>query len=127
MATMSPNRLRALKILVVGMGILIVAGMAVIAVTLVMRASDMLDGSDDDDDDIVTGGDEADQARPTGSAAEPWVRELAVPPGGRIVDVAIDDGQALFVVETADGGQQVIYFDVDAAAVGGRVNVTQGE
>ena len=76
----------ALKALVIGMALLIVAGLAVVAVTIANRT---LDG----------GG-------PTDAA-------FALPPGAEILETALDGGRIALRLRLADGGTAIHVYDLD--------------
>lgn len=70
-----------IKALVIGMGLLLVAGFVVIAVTLVGRV-----GSAEDD-------------------AAPFLAKVALAPGERLVDAEIDGKRVLFRIDGASGAR----------------------
>ncbi|MDE0058430.1 MAG: hypothetical protein OXI22_17575 [Defluviicoccus sp.] len=76
----------ALKALVIGMALLIVAGLAVVAVTIANRT---LDG----------GG-------PTDAA-------FALPPGAEILETALDGGRIALRLRLADGSTAIHVYDLD--------------
>lgn len=104
------DSLRALKFLVIGMGVAIVVGTAVVVATIVQRAG-------------AGWGD----ARSTGSAIEAaapdaaphpvfGTRTLDAPRGGRIVDM-IAEGDRLFVrLETPEGTPRIVVLDTATGA-----------
>ena len=77
--------MRALKGLVIGMGALIVAGLAVVAVTIVNRS---LDG---------------------GAATE---AALALPEGAEVLETALDGGRVALRLRLADGTTAIHVFDL---------------
>ena len=104
------DSLRALKFLVIGMGVAIVVGTAVVVATIVQRVG-------------AGWGD----ARSTGSTVEATApgavshpgfgtRTLDVPRGGRIVDM-IAEGDRLFVrLETSAGTPRIVVLDTATGA-----------
>lgn len=104
------DNLRALKLLVIGMGVAIIVGTVVVVATIVQRVG-------------AGWGD----ARSTGSvieatapdaAAHPGfgTRTLDVPRGGRIVDM-IAEGDRLFVrLETSEGPPRIVVLDTATGA-----------
>jgi hypothetical protein len=98
----SPGALRAIKIAVILMGLLIVGGMVVIVVSLISRASNL--GSADD------------TAGPTGTAeaveaVEAGEAVLELGPGDRIESASLNGDRMLLVVGRAGGGQDVLVVD----------------
>jgi hypothetical protein len=84
-----------LKTLVIGMGVLIVAGIAVVAVTMVNR---------------MGGG-----AAP--SATAPVAGRVALPGGARILDAHADGKLIVVRIALADGGTRVAVYDLDGKPV----------
>ena len=68
------------KALVIGMGVLLIAGFVVVAVTLVNRAS-------------------------SSKSAETARADVALQPGETLADVTLSDGQALFHIQTRTGAR----------------------
>ena len=102
--------LRALKLLVIGMGVAIVIGVAVVIVTIVQRAG--------------AGWGDVQTARPavetavSDAAPRPGfgTRTLDAPRGGRIVDM-IAEGDRLFVrLETPEGARRIVVLDTVTGA-----------
>jgi hypothetical protein len=83
---------RALKILVVVMGVLIVAGTVTLVTLIVQRAGG-----------VVAGG-----GAPAGG--EPWQASLGLPEGARIAGIAATD-RGLAVLVTRPGGEVVLLVD----------------
>ena len=84
--------MRALKALVIGMGVLIVAGLATVVVTIANRTLDA-DGS------------------PTEAA-------FAIPPGAEVLETALDGNRIALRLRLADGTAAIHVFDL---ATGRRV------
>jgi len=81
------------KALVIGMGVLLLAGFVVIAVTLINRMSG-------------------------GGGDAPTAATLELRPGERLVDAELDGGRVLFRIETADGARVEVRNLADGALVG---------
>ena len=94
--------MRALQALVIIMGLLIVAGVAVIGTTIAMRATQQRDA-------------------PKGLPAFGDV-QLALPPGGRVVWVSADDGRLVIHVQ---GGAEAARFEILDLATGGRLGTVR--
>ena len=88
--------MRALKVLVIGMGVLIVAAVVTIAVTLYNRAT-------------------------MPAKVGPWAKTVAIPAGSRIVDYRMDDER--LVVRMAKNGlpDRLYVVDLETGAVVGTV------
>ena len=78
--------MRALKFLVILMGVLIAAGLAVIVVTLVNRAG-------------------------TGGKAGPGTVAVDLPPGASVVETAAADGRLYLRLRAQDGRQYILVLD----------------
>lgn len=104
------DSLRALKFLVIGMGVAIIVGTAVVVATIVQRA-------DAGWGDARSTGSAVETAAP-GAASHPGfgTRTLDVPRGGRIVDM-IAEGDRLFVrLETSEGTPRIVVLDTATGA-----------
>ena len=104
------DSLRALKFLVIGMGVAIIVGTAVVVATIVQRV-----GAGWED------------ARSTGSAIEATApdaashpgfgtRTLDVPRGGRIVDMFAEGGRLFVRLETSEGTPRIVVLDTGTGA-----------
>ncbi|MGY8960407.1 MAG: hypothetical protein ACKVKG_12980 [Alphaproteobacteria bacterium] len=101
--------MRALKTIVVVMAILIVAGLALLAYGLVTRLS---------------GSTEEPASRPTPADHSAFGDvETVLPPNGRVMGMAVDSGRAIIRVETPDGGQSLMVFDLDNGAALGVIRI----
>lgn len=78
--------MRALKFLVIAMGVLIVAGIGVIAVTIADRSADSV----------------------TGAATEV---KVDIPPGSRVVETSLDGDRLALRLVLADGTTRVLVLD----------------
>ena len=88
--------LRVLKVLVVVMGVLIVAGVITIVVTIVQRMSDKSEQKQSVAVPVAGGFD---------------TRSVALPVGARVVSVSADGGRLFIHVEAADGRASVLVLD----------------
>lgn len=96
--------MKALKALVIGMGILIVAGTAVVIVTIFNRLT----------------GDES-PLKETAAAESFGHVDIGLAPGDRIEDM-VPDGDRLFLhVSSPDGTSRVIVVDLDSGVVAGTI------
>ena len=93
--------MRVLKALVVGMGVLIVAGLAAVAVTVADRIADP----------------------PESAVGAPAAARVAIPPGARIVETATGDGRILLRLLLAGGGTRILAIDLATGRLSGRVDV----
>jgi hypothetical protein len=91
------------------MGILIVAGLALVAYGIAKRIG-------------------APEAPPTATEerAPPsfGASELPLPPGARVVDMAATDGRLVLRVAAADGGQRLLVLDLASGALLGSIALT---
>jgi hypothetical protein len=101
--------MRAIKIAIVVMTILIVAGLALLAYGLVTR----LGGSTEAP---------ANRPAPVDHSAFGTV-ETVLPAHGRVMGMAVDSGRAIIRVETPDGGQSLMVFDLDNGAALGVIRI----
>ena len=101
--------LRVLKVLVVVMGILIVAGVVTIVVTIVSRLSDK---TKNQDGKAVVGVVGTAEMAPFGDIS------TALPVGARVVSVSADAGRLYVHYEAADIGARVLVLN---GATGGRL------
>lgn len=96
--------MRGLKALVVGMGVLIVAGLAVVVVTVAGRIADPPEPA-------------------VGAVEAPVAARVAIPPGARIVETATGDGRILLRLLLADGGTRILAIDLATGRLSGRVDL----
>jgi len=105
--------MNALKALVIGMGVLIVVGLAVIAVTIVQRA----------DRDAPAVAEERPAVGLARSAAAPagfGVRDIAVPAGSEVMSITAADGRVILELQDADQVTRILLLDpATGAALGG--------
>ena len=97
--------MRTLKALVVGMGILIVVGTAIIAVMIARRGGD---------------------SGTTGRDVSTTTAQIALPAGARVVETALDGDRIALRIVLVDGGQRVIIFDVPTGRRVGVVDLLLG-
>lgn len=90
----------ALKVLVVGMGVLIAAGLAVVAVTIADRMAAR-----------------APQAGPADAAA------LEIPLGAEVLEADLDGGRVALRLRLPDGGTEIHVFDLEGGRRLGRYTV----
>ncbi len=93
--------MRGLKALVIGMGILIVIGLAVVVVTIAKRTSDRSGGGAD--------------TAPTGRV---FATDVAIPAGARVVETTADGGRVLVRLALPGGKSRILVID---AATGRRL------
>ena len=106
------DSLRALKFLVIGMGVAIAVGVAVVVVTIIQRAS----ASWEDARSATP----AVEAAASDAAPRPGfgTRTLDVPRGGRIVDMTAEGDRLFIRLETPEGARRIVVLD---AATGVRL------
>ena len=80
-----------LKALVIGMGVLIVAGIVAIAITIANRAG-----------------------APPSSPAE---RSVALPAGARVLETHVSEGRLVVRIALADGATRIALYDLDGRPV----------
>jgi hypothetical protein len=109
--------MNALKPLVIGMGILIVAGLAVIAVTIVRRNADAPVAAADKPAVSLA------QSAPTRAGAPLpsfGVRDIAVPAGSEIISITAADGRVILELQDAEQVTRILLLDpASGAALGG--------
>ena len=97
---MRRGTLRALKVLVVVMGLLIVAGFAVIATELVLRM--------------------ASTRTESAQATTPYDTSLGLPAGSRIVDLVATNDRVTLHVRLPDGSDRLVLIDPRSGSVTAR-------
>lgn len=90
--------MRALKFLVIGMGVLIAAGLVVIIVTLVSRSGPSQSGDDAGKRAVAT-----DEVTTKIAPAEIALAEITLPPGANIIESDIAGDRLLLRLRLADG------------------------
>lgn len=111
--------MNALKTLVIGMGILIVAGIAVIAVTIVRRNADAPIAAPDKP--AVSLAQSGVQGTRSGAPLPSFgVRDIAVPAGSEIVSITAADGRIILELQDAEQVTRILLLDpATGAALGG--------
>ena len=101
--------MQALKALVIAMGVLIMAGLAVIAVTLYKRGTQYVAG--------------AERAAPAGAPAGPGfgTKEVAIPAGATVRRVSAEGDRLVVELGLADGAPGVVVVDLRDGSVLGRI------
>ena len=92
---------RALKAVVIGLGVLIVLAAAAVVAELVRRTGSVVD-----------------------SAGEYATAPVWLPPGARVIGMAGEDDALSLLVEDGDGGQRIITVDRRSGAVLGTLTLT---
>jgi hypothetical protein len=88
-----------MKAVVIGMGVLILAGFVTVAVTLVMRAQG-------------------------GSAPrQPFQNLVTLPAGAAVVETRMGDGQIVLRLQANDGSQLLVVLSATDGSVRGRINL----
>ncbi len=101
--------MRTLKALVIGMGILIVAGTAVIAVMIARRGADGAAG-----DNTASGG------------ASTTPAKIALPAGARVIETALDGDRIALRIVLTGGGERVMIIDARTGRRIGAVDLMPG-
>ena len=104
------DSLRALKILVIAMGVVIVIGTAVVVITIFQRAGAKWseDGAAGQIERVAA----PDSAAPTGFGT----RTLEVPRGSRIVGMVAQGNRLIVRLELTDGGRRILILDTMTGA-----------
>lgn len=117
------SSMNALKALVIGMGILIVAGVAVIAVTIVRRNAEPVASDNKPAVELAQSGvASAPPSAPTTRGPLPsfGVRDIAVPAGSEIVSITAADGRIILELQDAEQVTRILLLDpANGAALGG--------
>ena len=97
--------MQALKALVIIMGVMIIAGMALLVYGLITHGS---------------GGDAGDRA----AASLPFAQaNVALPAGATVESVSVDDGRAVVHVRLPGGGAELRVFDLATGAARGTIRL----
>ena len=91
----------AIKAVVIGMGLLILVGFAVVAITLVNRMQDI------------------------SAPAAAYKTQLLVPKGAKVVDSAVGAGTVLLRLQNSDGAEHLLVIDAATGLERGRVDLAQ--
>ncbi len=114
--------MQALKTLVIVLGVVIVAGIAVIGVTIYHRATNPVNSPVPDSPKPA--------AKP---ATEPGFGPgfgrvvLELPPGSRVVEMTAEDDRLILRLRLADGGRQIIILDMATGKRLGTFELRAGE
>jgi hypothetical protein len=102
--------MQALKALVIAMGVLIVAGLAVVAVTLYKRGTQYVA--------------DAGPAAPAGAPAAPGfgTKEVAIPAGATVRRVSAEGDRLVVELDLANGAPGVVVIDLRDGSVLGRID-----
>lgn len=112
--------MNALKTLVIGMGILIVAGIAVIAVTIVRRNADAPIAAPDKPAVSLAQSGAQNGVKPGAPLPSFGVRDIAVPAGSEIVSITAADGRIILELQDAEQVTRILLLDpATGAALGG--------
>lgn len=116
--------MKALKALVIGMGILIVVGVAVIAVTIVRRTGgDAPTASDKPALSLAQNGAQSTapmSSEPKGPLPSFGVRDIAVPEGSEVISITAADGRIILELQDAEQQTRILLLDPsNGAALGG--------
>jgi len=106
--------MQALKALVIVLGVMIVAGIAVVGVTIYHRTTNPVNSP-------VPGSAEPGFGPGFGKVA------LELPPGSRIVEMTAEDDRLILRVGLADGGRQIIILDMATGKRLGTFELRDGE
>jgi hypothetical protein len=109
--------MQALKAVVVVMAVLIVAGLGLLAYGLVTKM-----GGSPKSDNIASHDAGADMNKARQYSAFGTV-ETELPPGARVVGMAVNDGRIVVRVELPDGGHSLMVFSVDTGAQLGTIRI----
>ncbi len=110
--------MQVLKTLVIVLGVMIVAGIAVIGVTIYHRATNLVNSP------VPASAESAVWTGP-GPGFGPVVLEL--PPGSRIVEMTAEDGRLILRLRLADGGRQILILDMATGKRLGTFELKEGE
>jgi hypothetical protein len=114
--------MKALKALVVGMGILIIAALGVIVVTLYNRAAGPGDRGPE-----TAAGEAGKQAGVGAPLAAFGTARIGLPAGSTVLGMNAADGRLLLRTRRAGGGEWIYVIDLATGATLGKIEVTQGE
>jgi hypothetical protein len=95
-----------LKALVIGMGVLIVAGVGVIAVTLVHRMGG-----------ATSSPPAAPVSAPLSASTAPGNGRIELPPGARIAETHLDGRNLVLRLTLPDGGTRIVIYDLNGKPV----------
>ena len=99
--------MRALKALVIFLGVLIIGGVVVIGLTIYQRARAPA----------------VETVAPEAPVAGFWTRRIALPEGADIVSAVAEGGRLVLIVVLPQGEQRVIVIDMASGAEVGRIEI----
>ncbi|MCH8092697.1 MAG: hypothetical protein IID53_16425 [Proteobacteria bacterium] len=122
--------MQALKTLVIVLGVVIVAGIAVIGVTIYHRATNPVNSPVPDSPKPA--------AKPAAKPAPKPATEpgfgpgfgrvvLELPPGSRVVEMTAEDDRLILRLRLADGGRQILILDMATGKRLGTFELKEGE
>ena len=113
--------MNALKALVIGMGVLIVAGVIVIAVAIVRgKTPDAPVAADKPAVGLAQSAPQTSQGRANGPLPSFGVRDIAVPAGSEIISITAADGRIILELQDAEQVTRILLLDpASGAALGG--------
>jgi hypothetical protein len=111
----TPRQVRMLKIAVVVMGVLLVAGFLLIIATIAFQASQM-----GVEDEVAPAAEQA--SRPAGDRARPESFDVTIPEGAEVTDMAVDGNRLMLHLKTAEGGD-VLVIDLESGKVVSRIGL----
>ena len=122
--------MQALKTLVIVLGVVIVAGIAVIGVTIYHRATNPVNSPVPDSPKPAA----EPAAKPAPKpATEPGFGPgfgrvvLELPPGSRVVEMTAEDDRLILRLRLADGGRQILILDMATGKRLGTFELKEGE
>ena len=113
--------MKTLKALVITMAVLIIAGLAVIAVTVFKRATT----SDRAPSQVSPNAGRA--ARPEGPPRSFQAMRVALPKGSRVVTTEAEDGRLILTLELATGETRIIVIDLSTGRRLGTIDLDAGK
>ncbi len=108
--------MQALKALIIGMGLLILAGFGVVVVTLYNRAT----APEDSGGKAESAGD----AAPAGSLPSFGLARLGLPAGSRVVETTAEGGRLMLRVRGPAGAETIHVIDLATGARLGTIEIT---
>ena len=105
-----------LKVAVIVMGVLIVAGLVVIAIKIVDKSGEVAESMSVDAADSSTPA-----AVPAGASFKVDIDQLGLGPGARLISMDVEAGRLVLRVSGGDAGEQVVIVDISSGAVLGEV------
>ncbi len=122
--------MKALKTLVIVLGVMVVAGIAVIGVTIYHRATNLVNSPvPDSPESLAKPAAEPGIGPGFGPGFGPWFGKVALelPPGSRIVEMTAEDARLILRLDLADGGRQILILDLATGKRLGIFELKEGE